>query len=67
MEKHGQSMPDRVHCRDECVRVRLELDRSHGGAADTERRCSGQYSMVELSLRAHAASTAHRDVDALLG
>ena len=33
MTKHDRSTPDRVHCSDERVRVRLELDRSHGGAA----------------------------------
>jgi hypothetical protein len=35
MEKHGRSMPDRVHYRDERVRVKLELDHSHGSAVDT--------------------------------
>jgi hypothetical protein len=30
-------------------------------------RCSGQYNMVEVSLRAQAALVARRDVDALLG
>ena len=34
MAKHGWSTPDRVHCREEWVRVRLKLDRSHGSAAD---------------------------------
>ena len=36
MVKHGRSTPDRVHYREEQVRVRLELDRSHGIVADTE-------------------------------
>ena len=52
------------------IRVRLELDRGHGGTVEQSsavRWCSGRYSTIQVSLRVHAASAAHRDVDALLG